>query len=296
MDMRGFSSKSALLPVITLALIISACSDDTVTPRNSGEPPELTMVVLADPHLDSEKEESINNLERAVEYTNQLAPDLVMICGDLIANDSDENDASEFNRIKAQIDPSIEIFLTPGNHDLGEKVDEESLEFYRERLAEDKESAIINGYGIISFNTSLIRLSTGLGDQEKSQLNWLISELEAFEEMGIDEVYAMTHFPFFIEGPNEGNSSLNVPFVKRKAYLEVLHEFGVDAVFTGHYHGNLIKSYRDIELITTGPLYRPTRSDLGFRVVKVFPDGLEHKFFKLDDPVEEIREWYGNDL
>ena len=45
-------------------------------------------------------------------------------------------------------------------------------------------------------------------------------------------------------------------------------EYGVEAVFSGHYHRNSYGEYNDIKMITTGPVGKPLGSDpSGFRIV-----------------------------
>ena len=91
------------------------------------------------------------------------------------------------------------------------------------------------------------------------------------------------HHSYFMKDADEKDAYASIPQPRRKEYLDLLADAGVTAVFAGHHHGNNYAAYRGIELITTGPVGKPLRSDpSGFRIVKVYRDRIEHEYVALD--------------
>ena len=84
--------------------------------------------------------------ENAVDKVNNLKPDFVVITGDFVHNSGSPEQIAEFKRITALIDPKIPVFYTPGNHDVGQIPDEESLQNYRKNYGGDRFSFMTQGF------------------------------------------------------------------------------------------------------------------------------------------------------
>jgi len=76
--------------------------------------------------------------EKAVAKINNLHPDFVVITGDFVHDQNSIAQIEEFKRITAKIDPKIPVYYTPGNHDLGQNPDEQTIRESSIRLANSK--------------------------------------------------------------------------------------------------------------------------------------------------------------
>jgi predicted phosphodiesterase len=249
-------------------------------------------IVLADSHISLESEKSMNNLGKAIEICNHLNPSFVIVCGDLIQTPSDQSQADKFLEITGQLDPEIPLFLCPGNHDIGMEPTLESLGFYKNKFGPDRYIEIFRNTGLVTINSSLIKNPGKLKNEESLQLTWLIEKLKDLKVARVNHIFLIMHYPLFLRAPNEGSNYYNIPPLKRKAYLLLLKQFNVTAVFAGHYHRNSLGTYHSIQMITTGPVGRPYGDDpSGLRIVKVFFDHIEHLYFGLDDELAIMINW-----
>ncbi len=79
-------------------------------------------------------EHDIKTFKSAVKQINTLNPDFVVICGDLVDNRNDSS-FSDFNEIIA--DFKIPCYAAPGNHDVGNKPNDTTLNYYRKTIDKD---------------------------------------------------------------------------------------------------------------------------------------------------------------
>ncbi|MFT5394267.1 MAG: hypothetical protein ACI8PT_004477, partial [Gammaproteobacteria bacterium] len=57
-------------------------------------------------------------LDAAVDVANERKPAFVVVCGDLVNNIDDDEQAAAFQASMRRLDPSIVLHCVPGNHDL----------------------------------------------------------------------------------------------------------------------------------------------------------------------------------
>jgi len=224
--------------------------------------------------------------EKAVEKINNLKPDFVVITGDFVHNSLSPEQIAEFKRITALIDPGIPVYLTPGNHDIGQTPDQESLRKYRSNFGSDRFSFSHKGSSFIGFNSSIIK--AGLTEPEQEQYNWLENELK--QSRNAQHIILFCHYPLFIKTPDEPESYSNLAPASRKKYLTLFENYGVDAVFSGHYHNNSIATYGKIQLVTTSALGKPLgTAPSGLRIVKVYGNRIEHEYFGLEEIPDTVK-------
>src|SRR4051812_23703651 len=72
--------------------------------------------------------EDMQRFEKAVKQINELHPDFVVICGDLV-NRSDRASFDDFNSIKRKF--TVPCYCAPGNHDVGNSPTRQLLNQYR---------------------------------------------------------------------------------------------------------------------------------------------------------------------
>jgi 3',5'-cyclic AMP phosphodiesterase CpdA len=224
--------------------------------------------------------------EKAVEKINILKPDFVVITGDFVHNQNSAEQILEFKRITAIIDPKIPVYFTPGNHDVGQTPDEESLRNYVSNYGKDRFSFKHKGSAFIGFNTSLIK--GRLDEQEQEQFDWLADEIR--ENQDSKNIMLFCHYPFFNKSVDEPTAYSNIDTDYRKKYLDVFSAGKVDAVFSGHYHNNRLSVFGNTQMVTTSSLGKPLGSaPSGMRIVKVYSDRIEHEYFGLEEMPDSVR-------
>jgi 3',5'-cyclic AMP phosphodiesterase CpdA len=223
--------------------------------------------------------------EKAVEKINNLKPDFVVITGDFVHNSDSLGQIVEFKRITALIDPKILVYYTPGNHDLGQIPDEESLRNYQKNYGSDKFSFSHKGSSFIGFNSSLVKGK--LAEPELEQYNWMVKKLK--ESQGAQHIVLFCHYPFFNKTFDEPTAYSNIDLDYRKKYLDLFINNNVEAVFSGHYHNNSLATYGKTQIVTTSALGKPLgTAPSGMRIVKVYTDRIEHEYFGLEELPDSV--------
>ena len=78
-------------------------------------------------------------------------------------------------RRMGEIDPSVPVYYTPGNHDIPEFTPER-LQFYLDFIGYDRFSFVQKDCAFIGFDSNRIR--SGNAEAEEEQYEWIISRLE----------------------------------------------------------------------------------------------------------------------
>ena len=275
--------------VATVCLLLTGLS------LGAQAPEPAFFVQLADPQFgmftrDSDVAQETANYAFVVENLNRLRPAFVVICGDLINRVGDPEQAAEYFRITAMLDPSIPLYAVPGNHDVGNEPTPETLAGYRDRFGPDYYSFQEAGiYGIV-LNSSLIAAPDAVREEADRQEAWLEAELALAEASGANHIVVFQHHSWFLEDPAEPDQYFNIPTRDRRRYLDRLGAAGVRYVFAGHYHRNAYGTDGDLQMITSGPVGQPLGDDpSGIRVVKIGESGLDHTYYTLGRIPNEIR-------
>lgn len=224
--------------------------------------------------------------EKAMSEINRLSPDFVVITGDFVHDQNSAAQINEFKRITANIKPSIPVYYSPGNHDIGQVPNEESLKKYRKNYGSDRFSFNHKGSSLIGFNTGLIKAK--LEKPEREQFNWLSKQLQ--KSCNAQHILLFTHYPFFNKTADEPTAYSNIDREYREKYLRLFSDNYVTAVFSGHYHNNSLSNYENVQLVTTSALGKPLGTvPSGFRIVKVYSDKIDHEYYGLEElPDSEV--------
>jgi len=243
----------------------------------SAEP--FTFVQICDTQLGmGGYEHDVNAFRQAVKQINALKPDFVVICGDLV-DKADAKSFADFKEIKAGF--AVPCYCAAGNHDIGNKPTEESLEHYRRLVGGDYYSFEHKGYTFVVANTSLWKVHVD-GESEKHD-TWFKETLDAASEKG-SPVFVVGHYPLYIAEPGESEEYFNLPVEKREELLALFEKCGVVAVLAGHTHKTIVNDHEGIQLVngeTTSRSFdgRP----LGFRLWHVGGEQpFKHEFIPLE--------------
>jgi serine/threonine-protein phosphatase CPPED1 len=222
---------------------------------------------------------------KAVAEINRLKPEFVVITGDLVHDPDDENQISEFKDLTGKIDPGIPVYILPGNHDIGQVPDKESLKKYEKNYGDDKFAFSHKGSLFIGMNTSLIKAD--LDKFEAKQFKWLKKQLK--KARSSSHILVFGHYPFFIKSFDEPENYSNIQLKHRVKYLSLFEENEVDAIFSGHLHNNAQAEYEGIQLTATSAVGKPLgKAPSGFRIIQVTDDHIEHTFYGLDEVPDKV--------
>ena len=248
-----------------------------------------TFIQMSDPQFgmftnDKDFAQETANFEFAVAAANRLMPAFVVITGDLINKSDDAAQAAEYKRITAKLNPKIKLFSVAGNHDVGNEPTKESLARYRERFGPDYYSFRVGDVAGLVLNSNLEKGAEKVPGEAAKMEAWFRNELERVKLAGARHIIVFQHISLFLKEPNEKDQYFNIPQVVRERYLRLLHEYGVQQVFAGHYHRNELGRDGDLEMVTSAPVGMPLGgAKSGLRVVTVKDGTVTHKFYDFGD-------------
>lgn len=218
----------------------------------------------------------------AIRQINKLKPDFVVVTGDFVNNSKDVNQIEEFKRITAGLDEDIPLYLSPGNHDLGQNPTKKDFEFYFSQYGKgnDRFAFEYNDSYFIGLNSVIIKSKTNKRE-EKKQLRWLKRKLK--QAKSADMIIVFTHYPFFINDFDEIESYSNQSKKDRLKYFNLFEKYGVDAIYAGHLHNNAESSHNGIMMITTNAAGRPLgKAEPGYRLIKIVDGVINSDYISID--------------
>jgi 3',5'-cyclic AMP phosphodiesterase CpdA len=228
----------------------------------------------------------IELLEKAVLHINRLKPAFVLNTGDLVNEPCDEKQLAEAMRIIKNLDKDIMIYSVPGNHDVADAPTEETLRWYRKQIGKDWYSFDYCRWHFIGLNSCIVANAEHAQQDAEKQWNWLSNDLERTASTSKSHIIIFMHHPLFLNDPDEANDYFNIPRKIRQTYLDLFRKYDIKLVLAGHLHQNNLTGNSQFEVVTTGPVGMPLGEAVsGFRIVKVYPDHVEHRYYGLDDVI-----------
>ncbi|MCE5347708.1 MAG: metallophosphoesterase [Bacteroidales bacterium] len=223
--------------------------------------------------------------ERAVKEINRLKPDFVMITGDLVNKKGNKSQIAEFKRITKNINRDIPVYLSPGNHDIGQAPEQKDIDAFIAEYGYDRIAFKHKGSLFIGINSNIIKANTPV--LEPQQFKWLKKELS--KGKASKHIVIFCHHPFFKNAFDEPEGYFNIGTETRNKYLALFKEYNVDAIFAGHLHDNGFARYGNLEMVTTSAVGMPlSKPSSGIRIVKVYSNRLESDFYGLTDIPESV--------
>ena len=264
----------------------------------------------------------IENFNKAIDIANFIKPKFVIICGDMINSTEQDNQYQNFIKICDRLSKDIKIYFAPGNHDIdNQEITKDSLENYRKSFGNDQYYFDYNNYRFIVINSNVtfnpynqidksdviffdqlkhinavaiysiprkdLDALNQLPDEWEKQLNFLKTTLK--ESNNIKNKVVFLHHPLFINSPYEENNFISIHKPHRNILLSLFDLYGVNFVFAGHWHRNSYTKYKNIEIITSGPVGYPLGKDpSGIRILKASDSKLIHKYYALDSTTYKL--------
>lgn len=255
-----------------------------LTPAQVEEYAAHDLIVRSVPEVD-DFEWDARQYELAVEAINAIAPDFVLVGGDLVDDAGRGDQAEAFLEITARIDDTIPVHFAPGNHDIapdGVVPTAESIASYREVFGDDYYRFSFGPLQVVVMNTVVLDHPDLVPDELEAQLSFLESAL-ADPLPGTETTVLAGHHPLFVSSPDEEETYWNLPLASRTRILDLVRRHGVRIAFAGHWHRNSIVQVDGFEMVTSGPVGYPLGPDpSGFRRVTVADGVLTHRYIPLD--------------
>ncbi|MCF7955980.1 MAG: metallophosphoesterase [Phycisphaerae bacterium] len=268
--------KCFMLVCFAASFLLASCSSKTMKSETAVP---FTFVQVCDTQLGfTGYQRDIESFRQAVRQINDLNPDFVVICGDLVNKDDDKS-FSDFKQIKKNL--KMPCYCVPGNHDVGNIPTSESIDRYRKIIGEDRFVVDHKGAAFVFVNTQIWKVVLQ-GESEKQDA-WLKERLKGASEKG-QQIFVVGHYPLFCRNADEAEGYSNVPLAKRVELLGLFEQYNVDAVLHGHTHKLTLNNYKDMQLVggeTTSRNF--DKRPLGFRVWYVDDKTPpKHKFVPLE--------------
>lgn len=251
------------------------------------EPCRFFFVVAADPQLFWGP---LELWQKAIAEVNRLKPAFLVVCGDLIQDPGNEEQAKAYLEAAEKLDASIPLHNVAGNHDVYSNPTPESIAWYEKRFGKAWGSFEHGGCLFLVLESDLLNQPDRAPELAERQVAWLEKTLREAKSKEFDRIIVFKHFPLCLQKVDEKDQYFNVPGPRRRKLLELFHASGVTAVFSGHHHRNGYVKDGDLELVITSSSGKPLGKDpVGFRIVKVFDDRIEHRYYGYDELPDVVR-------
>ncbi|MFT4550605.1 MAG: putative MPP superfamily phosphohydrolase, partial [Verrucomicrobiales bacterium] len=137
MKSKRYITRSQLIRLYPILLVIGAILGAPLLSgdEESSEDKSFSFVQMCDTQLGmGGYEHDVRMFEKAVVKINEMAPDFVVICGDLVQK-ANEKSFADFNKIKSGF--KLPCYCAAGNHDVENTPTAQSLKKYREKVGPD---------------------------------------------------------------------------------------------------------------------------------------------------------------
>ena len=234
----------------------------------------------------------------AIKHANRLKPAFVVVCGDLLnrSGRAEKLDPAKdalrlraYTEVAATLHRNIPLYNVAGNHDVCNVPTPETLAWYRKHFGKPWYSFTHGDCLFVVLESDVLKNPQNAPEPAKTQMQWLRRTLEAHRDKPHPHRMVFLHHPLCLHAVDEKSAYFNLPLELRKELMELFTRHGVRAVFSGHYHRNAYVKAGDIELITSASTGKALGKDpLGFRIVKVYPDRIEHRYYGYADLPERV--------
>lgn len=271
-------------------LIVVVALATTAFVGRSARTAPFFFIQMSDPQFgmyraDTSFEQETANFELVIATANRLHPAFVVVTGDLINKPGDPAQAAEYWRIAKKLDPSIPLYNVAGNHDVGNTPTPATMAAYVKLFGADHYVFRYGDFTGVVLNSSIIDSSVAVPAEFAAQERWLETALAQARRSGARHIVVFQHHPWFLKDASEPDQYFNIPLAHRTRYLAMFHKYGVEALFSGHYHQNAVAADGEIQAVTTGPVGMPFGDvpQSGLRVVTVRDSGISHAYFGLEN-------------
>lgn len=266
-----------IIVILRNYLAVAVCLGGAFTTAYAAE--DFTVVQLCDTQLGmGGYEHDVDSFNKAVVQINALAPDMVLICGDLV-NDADDQSFKDFKEINAKF--TVPCYPASGNHDVGNVPTAATLAKYRETIGEDFYTVEHKGYTFIIVNTQLWKVD--VPEESAKHQALFVKALKGANAKGQKSI-VVGHYPLFLETPDEAEEYFNLPTAIRGELISLCVNEGVVAYMAGHVHKNLEREFNGIPMIASATSSNNfDGAPMGFRIWRLGEKGpVSHEYMPIE--------------
>ena len=221
--------------------------------------------------------------EKAITQVNRLKPAFVVVGGDMI-NDADiPAQYNELMRITSKLDDGIPVHWVAGNHDVMDDLNPETLGLYRQWFGPDNYVIDYEESRFVVINSNTCVNSSKVSEEWDRLLEFLET---AFREASANcsrHIVVFSHHPLFVDRFHEVGSDQVVSDDRRRVLFRLFAHYGATINMASHWHKNVYAIHDGIVSVISGSVGMPLGYDpSGFRIVKVYPDRVEHEYYGLN--------------
>ncbi|MGK0171234.1 MAG: putative phosphodiesterase [Gammaproteobacteria bacterium] len=221
-------------------------------------------------------------LDAAVDVANERKPAFVVVCGDLVNNIDDDEQAAAFQASMRRLDPSIVLHCVPGNHDLSHNFKRpvaDGLSAYRAAFGPDYYCFAVGDALFLALNSETIYDASEVVGEDKRQLAFVADTLTSTQMDAVRHIVVLMHRPLYVRPPGHTYSGHIVQPPGRVALAALLRSAGKPVtVFSGHLHQNRYVDAAPISQVSSGPIGFALRGESGFRKVSVVGESVVHEY------------------
>ena len=272
-EIKGTDAVSVSRRSFIVGLGAGLCCLGTGAAPVLGEP-VLTVVHCGDPQLGFGRERpnpyaaDLARFEQTILRINELKPDAVAICGDMV------NLWQEQKKDWPRLLPKIKapVFAAPGNHDMGgDPIKPKALKLFNDVYGTDRRSQVVKGWKFIVANTQYV-FPCNKGEAQREHDAWLKAELAAGKAAG-QPMILVTHVPPYANKLNEKDGYFNYPNATRIATLDAYVASGLRFHLAGHLHKTAQRTYKGLPILNAETTCNNfDKRPFGFRLLKIYAD------------------------
>eukprot|EP00794_Sanderia_malayensis_P013725 gene13725-15156_t len=156
-------------------------------------------------------------------------------------------------------------------------------------FGDDYYSFVVGGVLFIVINNQFHKDASKVPELHAKHDLWLEEQLKAAEAKTYKHAIVLQHIPLFHDTPDEDEDYFNIEKCLREKIITRLKTAGVKHVFAGHYHKNDVGKDGDLEMVITSAIGLQLGNDkAGMRIVRVFENHVDHKYYDFDSFPNEI--------
>lgn len=225
-------------------------------------------------------------LSLAVAEANRTQPAFVAICGDLVNNPDQDDQARAFRACVGALHPDIPLRCVPGNHDLStnfKRPTSDGLSAYRAQFGDDYYVFPAGDATVLALNSETLYGSEDVPGEDVRQLEFVADTLSARPTRESGELVVLMHRPLVVRAPTP-RGLLSMSPGRRMLYT-LLEGCGRKVtVFCGHLHQNRYLALERFEQVISGPVGFPLRGVPGWREVYIGAS-VRHRYRPFPDAV-----------
>jgi len=244
-------------------------------------------------HPEENTDAERQTMDRIVHALNNMQPKprFLAVYGNYTnAKPSEKEYFPQLESFKSSFDnlsPEIPVVCVCGYTDCGSPPTLDFVEAYRKTFGDDWFAFWVEGVQFLVLNTAYLKDSnTDTQGLKAEQQEWLESKLLEAQVNPPQQIILLQTTPWFCKTIDESTDNKNIDLSTRQEIAPKLNDAGVKYIFSGCFNG--VGKGKGLEIIQTNSLGgKNAAENPGFRVVKVEPDGVLHKYFDLDNsPVD----------